>query len=458
MVGLRFLLVLLFLSLSSCFTILRSDRKIRIDNHIVRSVSTLSVTHNKDKEVFEWSVAPWKKGKLANIDATVGSKQLTVQKGEETSEGTIYRISVQYKKGEPIELKVKEVFIDSLDPLPNEISQSENQYVKFIDNHFLWTGYAVDSQKTEIKLSSNAIESHSQEKPTVAKGDTITYGDYGKKDAFARSKLSVHFKNDAPFVTADSMVKEIEISHWGNNVAVTEEYMLHNTGAKLKGGFSRFDYQSSGAAYISRPVIQSLKGKLPYGASDLYYRDAIGNVSTSVVHGTFPESTIELFPRFPLFGGWRDAFYYGYNLPAARYLFRSTSDPQQFLLNMTLASPFKDLAIRNLTVRIILPEGASAFETKVPFGVDSTDSRGLRPTYLDASGRPVIEIRKSNVVTEHNKIFQVSYHFSTSSQLREPMMLFVAFFAFFVICIIYTRLDLSIKSHAASAPAAKKNE
>ncbi|KAH0919240.1 hypothetical protein HID58_026900 [Brassica napus] len=44
------------------------------------------------------------------------------------------------------------------------------------------------------------------------------------------------------FAVGERLVREIEVSHWGN-VEVTEHYNLVHRGAQLKGEFSRFEYQ-----------------------------------------------------------------------------------------------------------------------------------------------------------------------------------------------------------------------
>ena len=48
-------------------------------------------------------------------------------------------------------------------------------------------------------------------------------------------------------------------------------------------------------------------------ASDVYYRDLIGNISTSNLRADYSvgESVLELQPRFPMFGGWRNHYTIG---------------------------------------------------------------------------------------------------------------------------------------------------
>lgn len=52
-----------------------------------------------------------------------------------------------------------------------------------------------------------------------------------------------------------------------------------NAGAKLKGEWSRLDYMSRHD--FQRNAVREVTAELPLGAHSLYYRDAIGNISTS---------------------------------------------------------------------------------------------------------------------------------------------------------------------------------
>ena len=85
----------------------------------------------------------------------------------------------------------------------------------------------------------------------------------------------------------------------------------------LQGAFSRYDYQRTAAP----SSIKSFKAVLPAAASDVYYRDEIGNISTSNLWSQEDSVELELRPRFPLFGGWQTRFYMGYNVPSYEYLY-----------------------------------------------------------------------------------------------------------------------------------------
>jgi len=203
-------------------------------------------------------------------------------------------------------------------------------------------------------LASSSVEKYSQQSPVTQRGDTITYGPYEDLAAFSTSPLRVHYQNNRPFITVTSLVKEIEISHWGN-VAVEETYQLQHDGARLKGTFSRFEYQRNrNQAPAHVPLLVQY---LPADAQDVYYRDEIGNITSSFLFQDGETSKLELVPRFPLFGGWKTGFYMGYNLPLSGYLFTDYNDGSRYVLNITFSINFDDVVIDDETVRIILPEG-----------------------------------------------------------------------------------------------------
>ena len=52
-------------------------------------------------------------------------------------------------------------------------------------------------------------------------------------------------------------------------------------------------------------TIKEMTAVLPRDASSLYFRDEIGNVSTSVVRRLRDKTEVRLQPRFPLLGGWQ---------------------------------------------------------------------------------------------------------------------------------------------------------
>jgi oligosaccharyltransferase complex subunit alpha (ribophorin I) len=103
--------------------------------------------------------------------------------------------------------------------------------------------------------------------------------------------------------------------------------------------------------------VRDLRLDFPRSASDPYFRDSVGNVSTSNFRVDRKKSTFEFQPRFPLFGGWRYSWYHGYNLPLEDFLY-SSKEPNKYVLNIPFVQPLVNATIDSAEVRVILPEGA----------------------------------------------------------------------------------------------------
>jgi len=341
-------------------------------------------------------------------------------------------------------------FTRTLTPLPSHKLQDDNQLVMYQDSVYVLSPYPSSQQRSTFKLQSSHIESYTRKHASIA-SDSIEYGPFTETlPPFSHQPLAIHYQNNAPFITMLTMRKEIEVSQWGN-VAITEWYEMKHTGATLTGPFSRFDYQRQmGQAPAS---FNFLRASLPAAADGIYYRDYIGNVSTSHVRRTKQETVMEVQPRFPMFGGWKAEFEIGYNLPASAYLSvidqYGESDSVRhgnYLLDVPFGSMFPAAAIDSATVRIILPEGSSAIQWATPFSIDSADDTGLHFTHLDTTGRPVLTLSKSNVVRFHNQRLSVSYAFRSVYMLREPLLVIGAIMAFFGVAMAYYRVELGVHS------------
>ena len=117
--------------------------------------------------------------------------------------------------------------------------------------------------------------------------------------------LQVHYENNRPFLEITRLHRTLELSMWGN-IAVEETVDVRHVGAKLKGSFSRLDFQRENSGVSA---VKSFKTVLPASASGVYYRDDIGNISTSALRVLDDSVEVELRPRFPLFGGWKVQFH-----------------------------------------------------------------------------------------------------------------------------------------------------
>jgi len=62
---------------------------------------------------------------------------------------------------------------------------------------------------------------------------------------------------------------------------VDSSYNLINNGALLKGEFGRVDFNKYTSQQNGKNAMNSLSAELPYHATGVWYRDVIGNISTS---------------------------------------------------------------------------------------------------------------------------------------------------------------------------------
>ncbi|KAH7566991.1 hypothetical protein JRO89_XS07G0004200 [Xanthoceras sorbifolium] len=443
----------------SDLVISKVDRRVDLTSQIVRITSTLKVENAGSEAVSEVLLAfPELQAKnLAHLVATPSEGKGKV-KGSTVSlpvevvnpKGMppaliFYSVSLPkgLGKGDRFTFDVLAVFTRALRPFPEKISQADIQLVVFQDSAYYLTPYTVKVQSLSVKLPNARIESYTKLENTKIHGSEIKYGPYENLPSFSFSPIVVHFEINQPFAVAQELVREIEISHWGN-VQVTEHYKLVHGGAQSKGEFSRLDYQA-------RPNIRGasafrhLLASLPPRAHSVYYRDEIGNISTSHLWGDSKKTELLIEPRYPMFGGWRTAFTIGYGLPLKDFLF--ASEGKRFL-NITFGSPMNELVIDNLIVKVVLPEGSTDISVSAPFPIEQWQETKI--SHLDIGGRPVAVLQKTNVVPEHNQYFQVYYKFNSLSMLREPLMLIFGFFCLFVAGIVYMHVDMSISKSSAS--------
>ena len=249
--------------------------------------------------------------------------------------------------------------------------------------------------------------------------------------------MRVHVTNNSPLLNVPKLVKDVEVSHWGN-IAVEEALVLRHDGAQLKTTFSRIEYMHGASGNSAKEFTQIL----PKGASDVYYRDIIGNISSSHVN-TRDDGyvTFQIEPRFVMFGGWKIDFKTGYNLPISQYL---SIDGSTYTLTIPLFNTFEDIVVDELEYRFTLPEGAENIKVQASTSISKkTEEKKL--TYLDVTGRPVVSFIAKNIISEHKDgVVIVTYTFSSSEVYKEPLLLVAGYFIFFLSCIFYFRFNLSL--------------
>lgn len=333
---------------------------------------------------------------------------------------------------------VEYVLTSALYPYPEKITQKDRQLMIFYGNAYFYSPYKVLKSSIKFQTGTRRIEDYTNFNPVSLSSGDIIYGPHGPLEPFAYSQISLHYDNNSPFLKVTKLTRSIELSHWGN-VAVTDVIDLVHHGAKLKGSFSRYDYQRETNSGMSS--VKSFKMYLPASATSVYYRDVIGNISTSNQRTLLDSVELDIRPRFPLFGGWKTHYTIGYNVPTYEYLYNSG---ENYLLKMRLIDHLYDnMIIEDVTVRIILPEGSVDLDLKTPHPVVRLPD-GLYYTYLDTIGRPIIQLQMFNVVESHISDFELKYKFPKAFMFHEPLIVIVAIYILFLTVIIWVRLDFSI--------------
>ncbi|XP_059460364.1 dolichyl-diphosphooligosaccharide--protein glycosyltransferase subunit 1A [Corylus avellana] len=456
---LLFTIALLSVPVLSDLILSKVDRRVDLTSQIVRITSTLKVENegtdlvsevllafpdNQAKKLAHLVATP-NEGKGKTKSSAVSLPVEVVQPDGMPPALTFYSVSLPkgLGKGDTFTLDVLAVFTHALQPFPEKISQADIQLVVFYETAHYLSPYMVKVQSLSVKLPDARIESFTKIENAKIQGSEIKYGPYENLPPFSYSPIVVHFEGNQPFAVAQELERELEISHWGS-VQVTEHYNLIHGGAQSKGEFSRLDYQAR--PYIrGASAVRRLVAKLPPRAHSVYYRDEIGNISTSNLWGDHKKTELVIEPRYPMFGGWRTAFTIGYGLPLQDFLFESG---KKRYLNISFGSPMDEVVIDTLIVKVVLPEGSRDISVSAPFPVKQWQETKL--SHLDVVGRPVIVLEKTNVVPEHNQYFQVYYKFNSLSMFIEPLMLISGYFLLFVACIIYTHADLSISKSSPS--------
>nr|XP_015814754.2 dolichyl-diphosphooligosaccharide--protein glycosyltransferase subunit 1 [Nothobranchius furzeri] len=429
-------------------------RTVDLSTHLAKITADIVLSNQGQSSVqsFILAVEAGLAPHLAYIGATV--------KGDEEEDGTLeleqttirgqsgefYKVQLpsSLAAGAQLKAKVEMTFSHVLKPFPTQISQAERQLVIFQGNHYWFSPYPTRSQTTRVRLASKTVENYTKLGNPSKTDEIIEYGPFKDVAPFSEDAMKIHYENNTPFLTITSITRTIEVSHWGN-IAVEETIDLRHTGAVLKGPFSRYDYQRQSDSGISS--VKSFKTILPASAQDVYYRDEIGNISTSHLQVLDDSVEVEVRPRFPLFGGWKTHYIIGYNLPSYEYLY-TLGD--QYALKMRLVDHvYDDQVIDDLTVKIILPEGSKNIHVETPYKIDRLPNQ-LHYTYLDTFGRPVLVASKRNLVEHHIQDFVVHYNFNKILMLQEPLLVVGAFYILFFTVIIYVRLDFAITKDPAA--------
>ncbi|SPO00799.1 probable oligosaccharyltransferase alpha subunit [Cephalotrichum gorgonifer] len=386
-------------------------------------------------------------------DASLGPFEVSAVEYDDKADTQYYRIRLPAPlgPGDKQTIGISFYYVKAYSPLPAAIEQSEKQYLTYSFSAFCPSAYTTTKQKTEVKLPSANVPDYTKiaEHPQK-EGAKLTYGPFGEQAAGASAPAQVRFEFTKPVLHVASLERDVEVSHWGGNVAFEERYDLYHRGANLSSEFSRIQWQRTQRTRAANYALTEMRFPLRAGSSELYYTDAIGNVSTSDVFATKREVLLATRPRYPVFGGWKFPFVIGWNIDAGVFLRRSQSGG--YVLNVPfLEGPKQPEGVEyaEVTVQVLLPEGAEnvKYHADIPASSIVESSVGLKRTFLDTLGRTSVTIKAKNLVDDfRDRELVITYDYPLSATLRKPLVIFGSTLAVFVAWWIIGGLEVGFSS------------
>jgi oligosaccharyltransferase complex subunit alpha (ribophorin I) len=264
-------------------------------------------------------------------------------------------------------LSITYTYLSTLYPLPASIEQSDKQYLVYEFSAYWPSSYVTLKQKTEVKFPGTDVpeytkipKSGSTPESPQQQGAKFTYGSFGEVPAGATEAVRVRYEFTKPLIHVSELERDVEVSHWGGNVAFEERYTLHNLAANLSKPFNRVQWTSSQYYSPATTAVKEMRFPLKVGSLTPYFTDVIGNVSTSNFRSNKREANLELKPRYPIFGGWNYPFRVGWDADISNFL-RKLSKGEGYILNVPFLEGPKQaegVEYKHVQLRVILPEGA----------------------------------------------------------------------------------------------------
>lgn len=250
-------------------------------------------------------------------------------------------------------------WVDVSTPYPKQLSQLNlKQAFKSKQNLYFYSPFKTEFQTHSVILpNANAPLRVPDVSPMEFKGASeMVFGPFENIERHSIKEFSVHFQNDNKAVIAKTYEKTIKVAYWRPLLHIQEDFEIHNKGPILKGHFSQVDFKMRGEKIGNSNAITKLQAILPANADDVYYKDLVGNVTTSNLRLEKRRSVLELHPRYPVFGGWKYTWFHGYTIPQLGYLASLGND--EYELSVSLLPTIKGLVCEKAKLKVILPEGA----------------------------------------------------------------------------------------------------
>lgn len=360
-------------------------------------------------------------------------------------------------------------------PVPRAVRIGAQSFVEFYCRNIILSPYEVKLQSTAYKLPNppdvNNLDELAhlspakieQKQPGLLVSDNIE----NTSRFNVGSKIRIHYKLQKHLGLLRKAERHIEVSHWGN-VFFHEYYDLVNLAAGLDGEFSRFEYAKFTRQVMGRiretpewppsNILFELEAALPRRAFGLEYFDEIGNISSSTAsrQGAGPAYTsMNIEPRFPLFGGWKTDFQIQYHTPI-RNMLSVDRYSDTHILNVTFGSPFRGIFTEDLLTKVALPAGAHNIRIRTPREIDGNWTESKWSWFDIIQSRPVVCIYTHNYFIPEKDLlqykFQILYNYTAAgfAVIEKPLIISMMILIPFLIWIFIGRLNTRLARKSES--------
>lgn len=260
-------------------------------------------------------------------------------------------------------LQIKEYHKRRRVPFPESITLKSVQTMEFFDSQYLLSPYEVEKQTTLYMIEAHRIILFKESESVKQVKEGIRYGPFKTKRPFSFELIRLLFEYNDPQLLLTEASKTFTVSHWGN-IGVDEYFNMENVGAKLKGEFSRVDYD-----YLRKGdnCLKQISAEFPSYIQNMYFTDYIGNISSTNAFRDQENGKVSLVykPRFPVCGGWKIDWNQGYNMPTKYHLAADDHVAQGYILEVSFFHNYDVLLAEDYNVNIILPYGAYDIEVSI---------------------------------------------------------------------------------------------
>ena len=180
-------------------------------------------------------------------------------------------------KDQMIHLELIEYHKRRRQAFPESVALKDKQTMEYLDSRILLSPYPVLTQLTTYRLEAHRIISFTEAEGTKQVDDGIRYGPYKNMPPFSFEIIRLLFEYLDPLLILSEARKTVTVSQWGN-ILIDEYFALENVGSKLKGEYSRVDFE-----YYRRGdnCLKSISAVYPWYIQSMYFHDYIGNISST---------------------------------------------------------------------------------------------------------------------------------------------------------------------------------